>query len=294
MKSNEVKQISVTADDSIELKGTVMQFYRYVVQCPIHGEQAYHSLKGRPIACPVCEREREEREKKYSAFKGELEKGMAQLANSLKGIRVLDSGECKFETFTLDQSDPNQGKAFEVAKKFAGNFLRRHGERFKHLHGEETANKYRNATNILMTGKCGTGKTHLARAIVYELQMKGVDAFYVRFPQLSTLFFDRERSQPDLTNALSNCSCLVLDEIGAYQHSEYDIKRLFEILDRRNENALPTVFLTNLNAQDFANVIGKRSADRVCTRLVVLPFTWESYRAPLVSGDLNGMLEALD
>lgn len=276
---NNFKVINIEQLPPIKISnGVAFEFYRAEVECPKHGRQVFTSKKGVGLGCPACEAEKEEREERLARFRGSLQRGVARLSTALKGVPTNDGTGYTFDGFDLSTGDANQSKALDICKKFAGNFLRRHGERFLSLQGDTTADKWRNATNLLLSGKCGTGKTHLGHAIVNELKKKEVDAVFLRFPTLSGMFFDRERNQTELSDVLGSVSCLVLDEVGAFQHSDYDLKRLFEIIDLRHERALPTVFISNLNAEDLARAIGRRSADRIGARLVVLPFTWGSYR----------------
>ncbi len=77
--------------------------------------------------------------------------------------------------------------------------------------------------------------------------------------------------QPDL---------LILDEVGVQFGSDTEKMILFEIINGRYENMMPTIIISNLTAQELGAFIGDRVMDRMTEGGgVVLAFDWDSKRA---------------
>lgn len=118
---------------------------------------------------------------------------------------------------------------------------------------------------LVLTGNYGSGKTHLAAAIAYYQFERGtkvafstvpdlMDWLRVSFDSSSTLSF-QQRFQMVKTAPL-----LILDSLSASQGTLWVREKLFQLVDYRYNNGLPTVFTT-------ANIIDELD-ERVATRLI--------------------------
>lgn len=129
---------------------------------------------------------------------------------------------------------------------------------------------------LLLTGAPGLGKTHLACAALVEVMKRTAMAVaYASWPDTLTKVkaaFGSARTQPDLLEALKGVQVLALDELGVRAGSEFDATTLFDLIDYRYREALPTIVCTNLTAKEFVPVLGERVADRLreMTRTVYL------------------------
>ena len=94
----------------------------------------------------------------------------------------------------------------------------------------------------------------------------------------STWRKDSEASEVDLLAEFGQVPLLVIDEIGMQYGTESEQNHLFDVLDRRYRDMMPTILLTNQNRDGFRQYVGDRIYDRMteCARWV--PFPWESYR----------------
>ncbi len=89
------------------------------------------------------------------------------------------------------------------------------------------------------------------------------------------------QSEGSILDALIRPSLLVLDEVGASKEapSDFELSRLFSIINGRYERMLPTIVISNLGAKELPAAMGERSADRLREGGgIVLPFDWASHR----------------
>ena len=99
---------------------------------------------------------------------------------------------------------------------------------------------------LLLIGGHGSGKTHLAAAIVKELQQRGEEALFASVADLLDHLratFD-ERSTTTLTRLFRDvrgAGLLVLDGLGHESSTAWGQEKIFQILDHRHMRNLPTV-----------------------------------------------------
>lgn len=103
---------------------------------------------------------------------------------------------------------------------------------------------------LLFSGRCGTGKTHLAVAVLKELVRR--ERRPGRFCDARALMDDILRSydrddetEYDLINPVLKAPLLVLDDLGAGKISEYTQEKLASILTQRYNDKLTTIITTN-------------------------------------------------
>ena len=141
-----------------------------------------------------------------------------------------------------------------------------------------------NIASFIFSGKPGTGKNHLAAAICNELLLRGKSVLIITVADIMSAmkdtFSNRETSEEQLLNDLSNVDLLVIDEIGVQTESRYEKVIINQIVDRRSSSKRPTGMLTNHNIDEMTRLLGERVMDRMkLGNSLYVIFDWESYRS---------------
>jgi DNA replication protein DnaC len=146
--------------------------------------------------------------------------------------------------------------------------------------------------NRTLVGWTGTGKTHLACAILWEIWEKtGRKGRYMNFATLMRNIKSTysKKQEFDFERVITT-PLLVIDEIGMTKKSEHNTSLFEEIVECRWGNMLPTVLITNIGLgednQMDTKQFNKVMPDRVSSRLLqgaskIIPFGWEDYRGGL-------------
>ena len=118
---------------------------------------------------------------------------------------------------------------------------------------------------LFLQGGYGAGKTHLAAAIANEAVGLGVPTLFLTVPDLlDTLRFSYagdENSFEERFNDVRNAKLLVLDDFGTQNATGWAQEKLFQIVNYRYINKLPTVITTNLAIDEIEPRIRSRIAD---------------------------------
>ncbi|KAI3492478.1 hypothetical protein L1887_42773 [Cichorium endivia] len=127
-------------------------------------------------------------------------------------------------------------------------------------------------------------KNHLAAAICNELLLRGKSVLIITVADIMSAmkdtFSNRETSEEQLLNDLSNVDLLVIDEIGVQTESRYEKVIINQIVDRRSSSKRPTGMLTNHNIDEMTRLLGERVMDRMkLGNSLYVIFDWESYRS---------------
>jgi DNA replication protein DnaC len=137
-------------------------------------------------------------------------------------------------------------------------------------------------TGLVLAGKPGTGKSHLASAILQALMPTHVGAYTTMMDLVHSL---REgwggkgmRSEAHVLAELARLPLLVIDEIGLQYGTEAEKIHLFEVLDRRHRDMTPTILITNQDRAGFKGFVGDRIADRLTETASWIQCDWPSHR----------------
>ncbi len=170
--------------------------------------------------------------------------------NDVGGSGIIT--EWTFETF--DDSVRGTRPAFEAAKEYA----------------DDPYNW------LVLGGPYGSGKTHLAAAIVNyaraELEMAPVFAVvpdlldYLR----STFAPSSEARYEAQFDAIRTASLLVLDDLGTENTTPWAREKLFQIVNYRYMHRLPTVFTTNVAPEDIEGRIRSRMFDTQLSTVIFM------------------------
>ncbi len=178
--------------------------------------------------------------------------------------------EKTFESYQA--TTPEQRWALRVCRSYAARFSAgtRHGD------------------SLLLLGGPGTGKTHLACAILAGVIRAGHTGLFMSVSAALRMLRDTyatraARSESEALAMLTDPALLVLDEVGLAIGSD-DKRRamLFDLLDTRYANLRATILIGNLTAEEMEQYLGERIMDRLCEGdSAVVSFTWPSHRRSL-------------
>ena len=138
--------------------------------------------------------------------------------------------------------------------------------------------------SLVLLGRPGTGKTHLACSIAIELmRQSGKQAYYRTVRDLirevrATWHREAAETEVDVIARLTQAPLLILDEAGTQAGSDSELMTMFDLLDGRYREALPTIIVSNLNRQGLQDALGERLFDRLRDGGKVIVFDWLSYR----------------
>jgi DNA replication protein DnaC len=147
-----------------------------------------------------------------------------------------------------------------------------------------TGDYLKDRRNVILMGKSGTGKTHLATALGIEAcrQSKRV-RFVTGYALANELIEARtEKGLNRLLGKYARLDLLVLDELGYVPFSKEGAELLFQILAERHERG-SVIITTNLGFADWTQVFGDPNLtaallDRLTHRAHIIECTWDSYR----------------
>lgn len=190
--------------------------------------------------------------------------------------RLLDSMiPPRFHDSTLDNwvagDDAGKAKAWNVARGFVEAFDENH----------------RVGRCMMLLGKVGTGKTHLATAILQEairyFGPQGMTGLYATaggiIRSVKETFGPHGKTESQVYAGLVAPHLLVVDEVGVQHGTDFERQVLFEVINGRYEQVKPTIVVSNLGIPELRQCIGDRAVDRLRDRGgLVEVFRWESAR----------------
>ena len=111
--------------------------------------------------------------------------------------------------------------------------------------------------SLILAGKPGRGKTHLAIAVAYRAIQNGFDAF---FTTAATLIDDLSAAfrAGELANALptyTHPAVLVVDEVGYLTYGTDAANMLFHVVNERHRRHRPMIFTTNKSLKAWGRVL---------------------------------------
>jgi DNA replication protein DnaC len=237
--------------------------------CEVHGEYQRFALIGKNFRggenikhshCPDC-------------IKGDLAEVDAKL-REIRVTRLLDHAGIarRFEGCDFDNYqpvNPDAAKNLSVCQRYVDGW-----ERCLDA-----------GIGLLMTGKCGTGKNHLAVAMVKNIirqhlaRVEMTDVMRLMRAIKSTWRHNAEETEEGVLEYYASLDLLIIDEVGVQFGSASELAILQDIINARYENVLPTILISNLTLEQLKDSIGERIVDRVTNGgRNRLAFNWESFR----------------
>lgn len=120
---------------------------------------------------------------------------------------------------------------------------------------------------LVISGPSGTGKTHIAAAIVNRLITESKPAKFINVSDLlNQMRLEIDYENPDhlnenLLDHLSNAPMLVLDDLGTHSRTQWAEEKLDQLLGYRYDRRLPTVVTTSEKIEDLPERINTRLSD---------------------------------
>jgi DNA replication protein DnaC len=133
---------------------------------------------------------------------------------------------------------------------------------------------------LVLTGKYGSGKTHLAAAIANYRQMLNEEVMFITVPDLMDYLRTTYGSDADVSfnhrfQKVRNVPLLVLDDLGTENPSAWAKEKLFQIIDYRYVARIPTVITTGKTIEDIDERLRVRLLDS--RRAIIFAITARGY-----------------
>ena len=135
--------------------------------------------------------------------------------------------------------------------------------------------------SLVLIGNAGTGKTHLACAIIREVGGKYRTASDIVEEMRRAKSFTANDTEADIIKYYGHVPLLVIDEIGRGISATDEKYMLYQILNARYNTRKPTILISNHKKADFLSYIGVAAADRLVESAEIWELNGESYRLEL-------------
>jgi DNA replication protein DnaC len=170
----------------------------------------------------------------------------------------------QYQGMTFESFEVNSGVDIEERKslKLALEYARKYAEK---------PEKW-----LVLMGRYGCGKTHLAAAIQYYRRVhQAANPIFITVPDL--LDYLRTTYQPGAPisfdqrfNAVRNAELLILDDLGTENATPWAKEKLFQILDYRYTAQMPTVITSSVPMEKLDERIASRLLDERRCEIIVI------------------------
>ncbi|NIV39866.1 MAG: ATP-binding protein, partial [Anaerolineae bacterium] len=129
---------------------------------------------------------------------------------------------------------------------------------------------------LVLFGRYGCGKTHLAAAIANRAIERGQPVLFVVVPDLldylrATFGPNSPASYDERFDQVRNAPLLILDDLGTQSSTSWAQEKLFQIFNHRYNALLPTVITSNQRLDEIDSRVRSRMVDtEVATVLTIL------------------------
>lgn len=123
---------------------------------------------------------------------------------------------------------------------------------------------------LTLMGTPGTGKTHLAAAMVHAWLAKGKSAIFI---PVVTLLDEIRRGYgpysplPKIEDAIKSVDFVALDDLGAQKDNDWVTERLWELIDQRYRERKPITITSNAVSKDHLVTIAGERGPQIVSRL---------------------------
>lgn len=236
--------------------------------CDVHGmftSRGFTLAKTtRWLGCPQCSQDARDAAGANQAKK-QVEEAQKRIESRLERCGIPLRYRAKdFDSFVADEA--GKERALSTAMSFAHGFDQHRAK----------------GTVLVFSGMPGTGKSHLAIAIA-QVVMARRTAMYISALDAVRMIRDTWRrssskTETEVLTMLASVDLLVLDEVGVQYGTEAEQITLFDIIDKRYRDLMPTILLTNQGKAGLKAFLGERSFDRLREGGMWVAFDWASQR----------------
>lgn len=241
-----------------------------ILNCDKHGDYPQKKLtwfNGKVTLfsnCPACVKEkRDEIQEREKAKADADEKARWERAQSRAGVTPRNA-EMRFKNYRTET--PEQKHIHDTCNSYA-----------KRIYDGEQVE------SMIITGKVGTGKTMIATCMINALY-KSKQVLIIKLADMLRYIKGAYQNGAEYTEfqaieKFAKYDLLILDEVGASRETDNDKLLIFDVIDGRYQNMLPTVIISNLNIDGIKEVLGDRVVDRLRDGGgKMIGCNWESYR----------------
>ena len=225
---------------------------------PIGLDYLYENIPLSSIEYERCDCEKSKAYWNEKELKEEIQKKRKHFEQMIRQFYIQNYSskriqDYQFENFIITETNK---KEIEIIKDFT----------------QKCINKNQK-NGLIITGKSGVGKTHLATAILNKLTEKDMlvlmGRLIVLLDVIKDTFKDFSSKEKDIIELYSKVDMLIIDDLGTERISSWALEKLYTIIENRNENKLPIIVTTRFDKESLLDRFCQSEDEELAEAVIV-------------------------